>query len=62
MKILCMPRGSFVKLRSGNQGLTWQVQNQQGKEVPQKENDFLVDFCSFIKIKCYEIWESCVEY
>ena len=30
--------------------------------MPQKENDFLVDFHSFIKIKCYKIWESCVEY
>ena len=62
MKILCMPRGGFAKLRSGNQGLTQQVQNQQGKEVPQKENVFLVDFHSFIKIKCSKIWESCVKY
>ena len=51
MKIPCMPRGGFAKLRSGNQGLTRQVQNQQGKEVLQKENDFFVDFNSFIKFQ-----------
>ena len=30
--------------------------------MPQKENVFLVDFHSFIKIKCSKIWKSCVEY